>query len=375
MTIFEQQIAGNALYDWLIALGIAIGLSAILLLTKRILATRLARLAQRTTTGVDDMFVASIDRINPLFLLVLGLYSGSWWLSFSSDTRGIIDHVFFIAILIQAGIWAGKVLNYLITKGTRLREYEDPAAQTSLNVLGFMSGLLLWSIIFLIILDNLGVNITTLIASLGIGGIAVALAAQGILAELFASLSIAMDKPFVIGDFIVIDGFMGSVEKIGMRTTQIRSLGGEMIIFSNTDLLKSRIRNYKRMEERRILFTLDVVYGTPAAKVESIPSMVKEIIESDSMARFDRAHFKGYGSSSLVYEFVYYVLSREYNDYMDVQQRINFGIYQRFESEGIGFAFPTQTLHIDSMPRFTDPGQEESPDSSSHSSTEQENAA
>ena len=208
MTFFEQQIAGNPLLDWLIALGIAVGLSAILLLAKRLLASRLTRLAQRTTTDVDDMLVASIDRINPLFLLVLGLYSGSWWLDFNTNVDTIVDQVFFIAILVQVGIWAGRVLNYLITKGTRLREYEDPAAQTSLNVLGFMSRLLLWSIIFLIILDNLGVNITTLIASLGIGGIAVALAAQSILAELFASLSIAMDKPFVIGDFIIIDNFI-----------------------------------------------------------------------------------------------------------------------------------------------------------------------
>lgn len=369
MTFLEQQIAGNPLLDWLIALGIAVGLSAIFLLAKRLLASRLTRLAKRTTTDVDDMLVASIDRINPLFLLVLGLYIGSWWLDFTTSVHTIVDQVFFIAILIQIGIWAGRVLNYLITKGTRLREYEDPAAQTSLNVLGFMSRLLLWSIIFLIILDNLGVNITTLIASLGIGGIAVALAAQSILAELFASLSIAMDKPFVIGDFIIIDNFMGSIEKIGMRTTQIRSLGGELIVFSNTDLLKSRIRNYKRMEERRILFTLDVVYGTPAAKVESIPATVKEIIESDSMTRFDRGHFKGYGPSSLVFEFVYYVLSREYSDYMDVQQRINLAIYRHFEAEGISFAFPTQTLHIGSMPRLGEITPETSSASSSHPDT------
>lgn len=213
-------------------------------------------------------------------------------------------------------------------------------------MLGFSSKLLLWSIILLIVLDNLGVNITTLIASMGIGGIAVALAAQSILGELLASLSIAMDKPFVIGDFIVIDGFMGSIEKIGMRTTQIRSLSGELIIFSNTDLLRSRVRNYKRMQERRILFTLDVEYGTPADTVARIPAMVREIIESEEMTRFDRAHFKAYGASSLVFEFVYYVLSREYTDYMDVQQRINLAIYRRFESDGIAFAFPTQTVHV-----------------------------
>jgi small-conductance mechanosensitive channel len=209
-----------------------------------------------------------------------------------------------------------------------------------------VSKILLWSLVLLIILDNLGFNITTLIASMGIGGIAIALAAQSILGELFASLSIAMDKPFVIGDFIIVDTYLGTIEKIGMRTTHIRSLGGELIIFSNTDLLRSRVRNYKRMTERRILFALGVVYGTPAAKVEAIPEMVRGIIENDDMTRFDRGHFKEYGASSLNFEFVYYVLSPEYNDFMDTQQRINLAIYAKFEAEGIDFAFPTQTVHV-----------------------------
>jgi small-conductance mechanosensitive channel len=355
MNLLEYPLGGNLLLDWLIAFGIAAIISIVLFFLKRLVASRLARFAERTATDIDDLVASLLDRINPIFLLITGLYSGSWWLSLSSDSRVLTDNVFFVAVMFQLGLSGGRFLGYLLKKTTRLREYDDPAAQTSLSVLGFLSRLLLWSILFLIVLDNLGVNITALIASMGIGGIAVALAAQSILGELFASLSIAIDKPFVIGDFIVIDGFAGSIEKIGMRTTQIRSLGGELIVFSNTDLLKSRMRNFKRMQERRILFTLDVVYGTPASKVERIPAIVREIIEAEeTMARFDRAHFKGYGPSSLVFEFVYYVLSREYNDYMDVQQRINLSIYRRFESEGIGFAFPTQTLHIGSVPPSAD---------------------
>lgn len=346
INFIAQTFAGNPWIDWLIAFGIAAVATSVMLFAKRILAVRLKRLASRTETDVDDMFASLIDRISPFYLLIAGLYAGSWWLSLAPGTRGIVDQIFFIASMVQLGIWASSFLSWLISKSTRLQEFEDPSAQTTLNVLGFSSKLLMWSIILLIVLDNLGVNITTLIASMGIGGIAVALAAQSILAELLASLSIAMDKPFVIGDFIVIDGFMGSIEKIGMRTTQIRSLSGELIIFSNTDLLRSRVRNYKRMQERRILFTLDVEYGTPADTVARIPDMVREIIESEEMTRFDRAHFKSYGASSLVFEFVYYVLSREYTDYMDVQQRINLAIYRRFESDGIAFAFPTQTLHV-----------------------------
>ncbi|MBE0642503.1 MAG: mechanosensitive ion channel family protein [Bacteroidetes bacterium] len=346
MNILNTTFQGVGLTDWLIALGIALGTALILIFTKRLIASRLLKLASRTTTDVDDMLAGLVDHISPLFLLVAGLYVGTWWLALPAPSRTLIDHVFFIAALLQAGYWGSRVLAYLIAKSTRLREYEDPSAQTTLNVLGFMSRLMLWSVVLLVILDNLGFDITTLLASLGIGGIAVALAAQGILAELFASLSIAIDKPFVIGDFIVIDSYLGSIEKIGMRTTQIRSLSGELIIFSNTDLLKSRVRNFKRMQERRILFTLDVVYGTSYETVKRIPDLVRSIIETEEMARFDRAHFKSYGPSSLQFEFVYYVLSPDYTEYMDVQQRINLAVYRTFEEEQIEFAFPTHTVHM-----------------------------
>lgn len=346
IAFIAQSFAGNPWIDWLIAAGIAAGATTALIVTKRLVTARLVRLAERTRTDVDDMLTGLLQRISPFYLLIVGLYAGSWWLAVPDGTRSVLDQVFFIATMIQLGVWGGRVLTWLLTKSTRLQEFEDPSAQTTLNVLGFSSRLLLWSIVFLIVLDNLGVNITTLIASMGIGGIAVALAAQSILGELFASLSIAMDKPFVIGDFIVIDSFMGNIEKIGMRTTQIRSLSGELIIFSNTDLLKSRVRNFKRMQERRILFTLDVEYGTPAETLARIPDMVRGIIEVEEMTRFERGHFKSYGGSSLVFEFVYYVLSREYNDFMDIQQRINFAIYRAFEHEGIAFAFPSQTVYF-----------------------------
>jgi len=341
-----QELFGNPLIDWLIAFGIAVVVTSGLLMAKRIVGKYAERLASRTPNDLDDMFAGLIGRINVLFLVVVGLYAGSFWLTVSPKTHDIVHHVLFAAFVIQAALWGNRIIVYLIGKTTRLREYEDAAAQTSLNVLGFLAKLALWSLVLLVILDNLGFNITTLIASLGIGGIAVALAAQSILAELIASLSIAIDKPFVIGDFIIVDTFLGTIEKVGMRTTHIRSLGGELIIFSNTDLLKSRVRNYKRMQERRILFGLGVVYGTPYEKVQAVPGMVRDIIEADDMTRFDRGHFKEYGASSLNFEFVYYVLSPEFAVYMDVQQRINLAIYQTFEREGIEFAFPTQTVHL-----------------------------
>jgi small-conductance mechanosensitive channel len=198
----------------------------------------------------------------------------------------------------------------------------------------------------LLALDNMGVNITGLVAGLGIGGIAVALALQNILGDLFASLSIILDKPFVIGDFIVVDQLMGTVEHVGLKTTRIRSLSGEQVIFSNAGLLQSRIRNFKRMAERRVVFTVGVTYQTPYEKLARISALLREAVELQQGVRFDRAHFKEYGDFALVYEIVYFVTSPDYNKYMDIQQAINFEIYRRFQQEGLEFAYPTQTLFV-----------------------------
>ena len=217
---------------------------------------------------------------------------------------------------------------------------------TTITFLGFVARLLLWIIVLLLILDNLGVNITGLVAGLGIGGIAVALALQNILGDLFASLSIVLDKPFVIGDFVVVDSLSGTIEHIGLKTTRIRSLSGEQLIFSNNDLLKSRVHNYKRMSERRIVFSFGVVYQTPLEKLKAIKEIVSDIITKEEKARLDRVHFKEYGDSSLNFEVVYFVNDPDYNIYMDVQEAINLEIFRRFQEEGIEFAYPTRTLFI-----------------------------
>lgn len=342
----SEPLWGNPLHAWLIALAIAIVVSAVTLIVKRLVAKHFMRIAKKTRTDMDDMLAWLIGKINFFFLVVIGLWSGSLYLDLSPGASDIINKVLFAAFFVQSALWGNSVIMYLIEKATGLRKYEGAGAKTTLIVLSYIAKLALWSIVLLIILDNAGFDITTLIASLGIGAIAFALAAQSALEELFASLAIAFDKPFVIGDFIIVDSFLGVIEKVGMRSTHIRSLSGELIVFSNTDLLKSRIRNYQRMVERRILFSLGVIYGTPAEQVRAIPQMVKEIIDGDELARFDRAHFKEYGDYSLNFEFVYYVLDANYNVYMDVQQRINFAIYDRFEKEGIEFAFPTQSIHL-----------------------------
>jgi small-conductance mechanosensitive channel len=208
----------------------------------------------------------------------------------------------------------------------------------------------IWSLVLLAALDNLGVDITALVAGLGVGGIAVGLALQDVLKDTFAALSIILDKPFELGDFVVVDDLAGNVEHIGIKTTRVRSLSGEQLVFGNGDLLSSRIRNFKRLVERRGLFTFGVLYSTPADTLERIPEMVREIVDGLETTRFDRAHFKAFGDSSMDFEVVYYVLDAEYLTFMDLQQAINLALVRRFADEGIEFAYPTRTL-------FLEPGQ------------------
>jgi len=213
--------------------------------------------------------------------------------------------------------------------------------------MGFVSKVTLWTIVVLLALDNFPkVEVDTLIASLGIGGVAVALAVQNILGDLFASLSIVLDKPFILGDFITVEDYRGTVVHIGLKSTRLRSLTGEQLIFSNSDLLNSRIRNYKRMEERRVVFTISVTYQTSYEKLVTIPTIIQEIIEAQSQTSFDRVHFKEYGEFALNFEVVYYMLISNYDTFMDAQQAINLALFKRFAEESIAFAYPTQTVLV-----------------------------
>ncbi len=202
------------------------------------------------------------------------------------------------------------------------------------------------AVLLLLTLDNLGINITTLVAGLGIGGVAIALAVQNILGDLFASLSITFDKPFVLGDFLVVDNYMGSVEAIGIKTTRLRSLTGEQIVLSNADLLGSRVRNYQSLKERRVEFGFSVAPTTPRQKAGELPARVRAVIEQQREVRFDRCHFAAIGASSLDYVAVYFVRNPDFNIYMDIQQAINLGILQALEEAKVELAFPRQQLVV-----------------------------
>jgi small-conductance mechanosensitive channel len=279
--------------------------------------------------------------------LIVSAYFGSLTLRLPEKTLHLIGAVTIAALLIQGAIWANRLLVGAIQRQVNQRVATDAASAMTISAVGFLVRVALWTVVGLMMLANFGVDVTALVAGLGIGGVAVALAAQNILSDLFASLSIVLDKPFVVGDFIIVGDFMGSVEYVGLKTTRLRSLSGEQLIFPNGDLLQSRIRNYKRMTERRIVFSLGVVYQTPHEKLAAIPGLLREIVESQEGTRFDRAHFQKYADSALIFEVVYYVLTPDYNLYMDIQQRINLTIFQRWAELGIEFAYPTQTVFLE----------------------------
>ncbi|MEM8534134.1 MAG: mechanosensitive ion channel family protein [Chloroflexota bacterium] len=347
MVFWNYVFFDNTIQTWGIALLITIVTLIGLRIIQAIIARSVRTVSSRTRFKIDDILVQVVAATKFLVRLVLALYVGSQVLTLPEQVTTWLNTIAVITFLIQIGIWGNTFISAWIQQ-YRERTFENNAARyTTVRAMSFIGRLVLFSVILLLALDNIpNVEVTTLVASLGIGGIAIALALQNVLSDLFASLSISLDQPFAIGDFIIIDSFMGTVEHIGLKTTRIRSLTGEQIIFSNTDLVSSRVRNYKRMHERRIDFMLTITYDTPYEKLKEIPSIVQEIIESQEQVRFDRAHFKEYADFSLNFEVVYYVLDPDYNLYMDIQQAINLEIYRRFELEGLDFAYPTRTLYV-----------------------------
>lgn len=347
--ILDQIYYQNTIREWIYAVSAVVFVFIIIRILKAILFRQISSIAAKTVTEWDDLAAGLINKINLTFLLAIALYAGSRLLTLPDAIPNFIDKFVGIVLLIQIGILASEVIRFGLNR-YRMQKIEDRAdAVTTVTSVGFIVKILLWLIILLIALDNLGVNVSALIAGLGVGGIAVALAVQNILGDLFASFSIVLDKPFVIGDFIIVDNLLGTIEKIGLKTTRVRSLSGEQLIFSNTDLLKARIRNYKRMYERRVVFTIGVVYQTSHEKLTKIPKVIKNIVNEQEQTRFDRAHFKEYGPYSLNFEIVYWIENPDYNIYMEIQQAINLEIFQQFEKEGIVFAYPSQSIYINDV--------------------------
>lgn len=335
---------GNEIHRWLIALGVTVGILVVLRLVEQVLIVRVQHLSEKTATTIDDSIIGALRKTKFLFLLIVALFLGSLSLSLNEDVRSVLRHTLVIASVIQGGLWANTGLQIWLQHYRKAET--DGANRTTMNALSFIARLAIWVVVVLLVIDNLGVDVTALVAGMGIGGIAIALAVQNILSDLFSSLSIVLDKPFVNGDFIVVGDMAGSVEHVGIKTTRIRSISGEQLVFSNSDLLQSRIRNFGRMNQRRVVFSLGVTYQTPADKLAKIPEMIQEAVEAQKQVRFDRSHFAEYGDSALSFETVYYVELADYATHMDIRQAINLAIFKRFAAEGIEFAYPTQTLFV-----------------------------
>ncbi len=341
----DDTIYGNSVRAWLVAgLAFAIALAA-LVLTRRLVTRRVAGAIGRTTNQFDDLALNLAKRTRIYFLFAIALVIAVRFVELPTRFGGLLDKLVGLVVLLQGAHWATGVVGFYVSRHIEKRRGTSDAANLwAARMLGFAANVAVWAVIFVAVLDNLGFDVTTLVTGLGIGGIAIALAVQNVLGDLFAAMAIVLDKPFIVGDFIVVDSFSGTVEQIGLKTTRLRSLSGEQIIFANGELLKGRIRNYKRLYERRNVFSIDVPYGTPPSLLARIPPMLREIVESQRPIRFDRSHLSAFTDSALRFETVYYVLDPDYNRHMDIQQAILLAVLERFASEQIEFAFPTRTI-------------------------------
>jgi small-conductance mechanosensitive channel len=338
---------GNTLGTWLIALGVFLAVVGVLLLLRRLIVGRFFRFAGRTSNQVDDLLVDLLKRTRVTVLAILALASiALLLLVLPGPLRTAAKVIAVMALFVQGMSWGNAIISFWVHHYAARRGMTTGSSAATVGALVVLARLVLFLVLFLFALDNLGFEIAPLVAGLGIGGIAVALAVQNILGDLFAALSIVVDKPFVVGDFIIIDTHMGTVEHIGLKTTRLRSLSGEQVIIGNADLLRARINNYQRMVERRAVFSIGVAYETPPAAIARIPVMIREAIGHQDRVRFDRSHFKAFGDSALTFETVYWVLTPDYNAYMDIQQAINIELFSRFRAEDIAFAYPKRTVTL-----------------------------
>ncbi len=304
----------------------------------------LNRLAERTVNRIDDIVAGTLSRTSLLAIIAVSCYIAGHYLMFGKRVDRVLNIGLAVAFSIQFAIWLQTFITLSLDEWrTRHNDKRNHASMAA--TIRFVSRLIIWTLVTLFIASNLGLRLDAVITGLGIGGVAAALAVQSVLGDLFASLSIYFDRPFEIGDFVIVDEYLGVVEQVGLRSTRVRALSGEQVVFPNADLSRSRIRNYGRMFERRIVFKLGVTYQSSPEQLEAIPGIVRAAVEAQEHTRFDRCHFFQYGDFSLNFEIVYFVLSPDYNAYMDVQQAINLQIFRNFAANKIDFAYPTQTLY------------------------------
>ncbi|MCA9360963.1 mechanosensitive ion channel family protein [Candidatus Kaiserbacteria bacterium] len=335
---------------FILSLSVFLALSFSFWLLRIIVLANLKRLSRLTTTDIDDVVIDAIKGVRPWVYNIIALFLALQFFTLPQLVANLLLAVFLFAVVWQIVEIAVCFVDY----GTRrwLEKDEDgdgeidPNSATASNMVALLARIVLWALGILFVLSNLGIEVTSLIAGLGIGGIAVAFALQGILSDLFASFSLYADKPFRIGDFVVIGNDSGTVQKIGIKSTRLKTLQGEELVVSNSELTTARVQNFKKMDERRIVLTLGVTYDTPYEKVKNINGMIEEIFDKVDGGRLDRVHFTTFADSALLFEVVYYVESSDYTDYLNIQQIFNHNLMKRFADEQIEFAYPTQTIFV-----------------------------
>jgi len=344
--ILDIYFWNNTIQEYLIALGVFVLAIIILKIFKQVLLAKVKKIVNHTITDFDDLIINTVDSIGWPFYLFFSLYFGLKFINVPDILTGAVYYILLLigAYYVITGLQ--NIIDYGLRKVLEKRKKEDSSKfdPTTINLFKKASRVVLWGIAILIFLQNLGYDITALMAGLGIGGLAIAFAIQNILNDIFSSFTIYFDKPFEVGDFIIVGNDMGTVKKIGIKSTRIQTLQGQELVVSNRELTETRINNYKKMEKRRIVFNFGVPYETPTDKLKKIPKIVKDIINGREGTELDRVHFNKFGDFSLNFEVVYYLDSAEYNEYMDKQQEINMAIKEEFGKEGIGFAYPTQTI-------------------------------
>ena len=343
--LLKEKYWNNTVQDYLIVAGSVVAGILVLRLFRNVVLSRLKKKALETETNIDDLLVNGIEKfVLPVANFAI-LYFAVNYLTLTERASKVVHYAavavvtFFVARIIS------RTITLVLQSYVKKQEHGEEKIKQMRGII-IVINVMVWALGLVFLFDNLGYNVTAIITGLGIGGIAIALAAQNILGDLFNYFVIFFDRPFEIGDFIEVDSKAGVVEYIGVKTTRLKALRGEQIVFSNSDLTNSRLHNYKKLQIRRIVFTIGVVYETPYEKAKMIPDLLKKVVESDPLATFDRAHFLAFGDFSLKFEIVYFVQSPEYNDYMNVQQSINFNIMKEFQQHGIEFAYPTQTINL-----------------------------
>ena len=338
--LLELKFLDNTLLRWAIALLVFLVTFTVLPFARSYITTLRKRHAGTHHAGAVELSSLLADRTQVWFLWALAVWFAVRTLTIPPRIELGFNRAMIVLFALQVGIWVSTAVRFRLHRRSAGAADADPTG--ALAIVNFVAAILIWSLVLLVALDNLGVNITALVAGLGIGGIAVALAVQTTLSNLLGSLAIALDKPFVVGDTITVDQDTGRVERIGISNTRLRSINGEQIIISNADLLKARVHNFGRMYERRVVFTIGVLYDTPRETLSRIPAILEAAVRAHEKTRFERSHFSAYGEAALQFETVYFVLDADYLLYANIQQAINLEILEQFERLSIGFAYQTR---------------------------------